>query len=68
MAKPRSNVMIGLGEQLRKRFEIADQAMDDRMRRLLDALMVVSSHRETQPGAASSEPTDTAHPATERAR
>jgi hypothetical protein len=38
--------LTGLGERLRKRFEIADQSMDNKMLGLLNALMTVSSHRE----------------------
>jgi hypothetical protein len=38
--------LSGLGDRLRRRFEITDRSMDDKMRELLDALMTVSLHRE----------------------
>jgi len=46
-ANPTGYSLLGLGERLRERFELADQSLDEKMRRLVDALMAVSSHRET---------------------
>jgi hypothetical protein len=45
-ATPPGYSLTGLGERLRKRFEITDRSLDEKMRRLIDALMAVSSHRE----------------------